>query len=88
MAGQSKPMVDDRVVEDAPPWKRYTPLHGGAIIAHALSYVTTLWFVQWIWPEGVLNAQSAVASCPEFLLFAMKSALWNWTLADIGQNLG
>lgn len=66
------------------PRQRYNAVHGAAIIAHGLSYMTTLWFVQWVWPAGDLVGQSAVACTLEALLFGMKSALWNGAEGDDG----
>lgn len=63
---------------------RYSTIHAGAIIAHGLSYVTTLWFVQWVAPDLALTAQGIAAYFTELLLFAMKSALWNSTVDDDG----
>lgn len=58
---------------------RYTTLHMGAVIAHALSYLTTLWFVQWVWADGALSYQGVIAYGLELLLFAFKTALWSDT---------
>jgi hypothetical protein len=59
--------------------RRYTTLHLGAVIAHGLSYLTTLWFVQWCWPAGDLFAQGVAGYVLEVLLFAFKVALWSNT---------
>jgi hypothetical protein len=64
--------------------RRYTVLHAGAVIAHGLSYVTTLWAVQWCAPQLELRAAGVAAYVLEFLLFAMKSALTNSAKGDDG----
>lgn len=61
-------------------WGRYNTIHLGAVIGHALSYLTTLWFVQWLWPGAPdLRAQGATAYVLEVLLFALKLALYSKT---------
>lgn len=76
---------------------RYTVLHAGAVIAHALSYLTTLWFVQWLAPATDLRTAGAVAYGLEMLLFAFKRALksrhgrgvgWAGVSADALINMG
>lgn len=55
---------------------RYNTLHLGAVIGHALSYLTTLWFVQWLPGTDDLRLQGAAAYILEVLLFALKLALY------------
>jgi hypothetical protein len=64
--------------------RHYNALHGGAAITHGLSYMTTLWFVQWLWPDGSLVMQSAIAYCMEWTLFALKKALESTEARNIG----
>ena len=59
----------------AGPFRRYTVLHAGAVIAHALSYLTTLWFVQWLTPDAELRTAGIIAYVLEMFLFALKRAL-------------
>lgn len=68
----------------APWWARYNRLHGAAVIAHGLSFATTLWFIQWVWPGGDIRAQGCVAYVLEFFLFGLKSVLLNGEVSDDG----
>lgn len=44
--------------------------------AQFLSFLTTLWFVEWVWPEGGGLARFAIALVAEGILLAFKSSLW------------
>jgi hypothetical protein len=48
-----------------------------AVIAQLLSYLTTLWFVEWVWPDGQPMHRYAVALVIEALLVAMKFTLFD-----------
>lgn len=63
---------------------RYNTVHMSAIIAHAMSYLTTLWCVQWVAADLDLVTAGIAAYALEFLLFGMKSALWNAGKGDDG----
>lgn len=78
-------------------WWEYNVLHAGAVIAHALSYLTTLWFVQWLTPESDLRTAAVVAYVLEMFLFALKRSLrskssgavgWTGVSADAVINMG
>lgn len=47
-----------------------------AAAAQLLSLLTTLWFVEWVWPTGQWPARLVVALVAEGILFALKSSLF------------
>lgn len=55
-----------------------------AAIAQLLSYLTTLWFVEWVWSDGQPMHRYAVALLIEAVLTAMKLTL----LDGSGENDG
>lgn len=80
-----------------PHWWGFNVLHAGAVIAHGLSYLTTLWFVQWLAPEAQLRTAGVVAGILEMFLFALKRSLrskrsgavgWTGVSADAVINMG
>lgn len=52
-------------------WRRVV-----AAIVQAASYITSFWFVQWVWPEGPLVAQIPIALAVEILLVVLKERLF------------
>ena len=48
-----------------------------AFTLQAASYITTLWFVEWVWSDGQSLYRLAAALVVEFVLFAMKSMLFD-----------
>jgi hypothetical protein len=47
-----------------------------AVIAQIASWFTTLWFVQWLWPEGALVHQALLAVLAEGALVVAKERLF------------
>lgn len=56
----------------------------GAAGAQFLSWLTTFWAVQWVWPEGQLLWQVVVAAALEALLVVMKTQLFNGGRPEVG----
>lgn len=56
----------------------------GAVGAQFLSWLTTFWAVQWVWPEGQLIWQIGVAVALEGLLVVMKTQLFNGGRPEVG----
>jgi hypothetical protein len=56
----------------------------GAVAAQIISWLTTLWAVQWVWPEGAFVWQGAVAVALEALLVVMKVQLFNGGRPEVG----
>lgn len=48
-----------------------------AAVAQLLSYLTTLWGVEWVWPDGQPMYRYVVALLIEVSLLAMKKALFD-----------
>jgi hypothetical protein len=74
----------------------YNAMHAGSVIAYAMSYVTTLWAVQWVTPGWRLQDQSVAAVLVEYLFFALKTSLsfgvggvgWVGVALDSVTNMG
>lgn len=53
-----------------------------AVVAGLMSLLTTVWAVEWIWPEGEALHRWVIAGVFEALLIAFKSSLFNGSAKD------
>ena len=64
--------------------QRLTGSRVAALITQALSFLTTVWFVEWMWPGGTQVSRYLVALLAEALLVIFKEQLFRGGEAWLG----